>query len=327
MLSKTINKIKQKIKNDRFKSKVKEEKRKIFIDTILEKDKFSKKRKQITLNFPKIHNVFIKDNLKLIIIASVSFVILIVILSLFSPIFNIKKINIELYDKWQNLIDLNIAYKSIDYFRNKNVILVEQKEIQDQLTNYQKNINSVDVSKDLFKRELTIKIWSSTPLFYTIIDWKKYVITDNWVFVYINSKVFKDLSEIKVSLSNKNQEFLEYKKILKEEYLQKIVKLKKDIELNILWVKVKNIYYFEKEREVHFDINNDTKLIFDINIDEVDEQMKKLIVFSKEHIDLSKENTINYIDLRVPNKIYYCENEFIWSCKKSLKLIYDLYAE
>ena len=92
-----------------------------------------------------------------------------------------------------------------------------------------------------------------------------------------------------------------------------------------MWVK--NIYYFEKEREVHFDINNDTKLIFDINIDEVDEQMKKLIVFSKEHIDLAKENTINYIDLRIPNKIYYCETEFVWSCKKSLKLIYDLYAE
>jgi len=65
-------------------------------------------------------------------------------------------------------------------------------------------------------------------------------------------------------------------------------------------------------------------LIFDINV-EIDEQLKKLIVFSKEHKNLTKDTTINYIDLRIPNKIYYCENEFVWNCKKNLKLIYDLY--
>jgi hypothetical protein len=98
--------------------------------------------------------------------------------------------------------------------------------------------------------------------------------------------------------------------VLKEDYLQKIIKFKKNIEENILLLKVKNIYYFEKEREIHFDVNNDIKLIFDLNVD-LDEQMKKLIVFNKEHKNITKDNTINYIDLRIPNKIYYCEKEFI----------------
>lgn len=324
MFSKAINKIKQRIKNDRFKSKIKEEKRKMFIDTIERNEKFLKKRKQFTFKFPKIQNNYIKENLKIVVIMSIIFVICIIVLSLFSPIFNIKKINIELYDKWQNLIDLNISYKSIDYFRNKNIILIEKSDIVEQLVNYQRNVNKVDVDRNIFERELNIKLWSSKAIFYSVIEWKKYIITENGVFVYTNNNVFKDLSEIKISLSLKNKELIEYKKILKEEHLNKIMKLKKDLEQNILWLKIKNIYYFENEREVHFDINNDIKLIFDLNV-EVDEQIKKLIVFNKEHKNLIKDNTINYIDLRIWNKIYYCENEVIWSCKNNLKLIYDLY--
>lgn len=324
MFSKTINKIKQKIKNKEFKSRIREEKRKIFIDTIDKKEKFSKKRKQITFKFPKIQNNFVKDNLKLVIIFSIILIMLIITLALFSPIFNIKKININLYDWSQKLVDLNIAYKSIDYFRSKNIILVEKNEIQEQLTNYQKNINEIKVNKDIFKRELNIKVGSYKPLFYTIFNWKKYIISENGVFIYTNNYVFKDIKEIKLSLSEKNKEFIEYKQILNEEYLQKIIKFKNDIEQNVIWVKVKNMYYFQKEREVHFDINNDIKLIFDLNV-EIDEQLKKLIVFSKEHKNLTKVNNINYIDLRIPNKVYYCENEFILNCKKNLKLIYDLY--
>jgi cell division septal protein FtsQ len=158
MFSKAINKIKQKIKNNKFKSKIKAEKRKIFIDTTDNKEKFLKKRKHITFSMPRIQNTFIKDNLKLLIILGVFFTLGIIILSLFSPIFNIKKINIDLYENGQKLIDLNIAYKSIDYLRSKNIILLEKTEIQDQLTNYQKNINKIEIDKNIFKRELNITL-------------------------------------------------------------------------------------------------------------------------------------------------------------------------
>ncbi len=249
--------------------------------------------------------------------------LLLVLISLFTPIFNIKKINITLYDRQWGLIDLNIAYDSVNYYRWKNSIFLDKNELKDILINYQKNIDKIEINKTFFPSELNIKLWSSKALFYTIINWKKYIITENGVFVYTNT-IIKDLREIKVSLHDNNGYFLEYKKILHEDYLQKIIKLRNDIEQNIIWLKVKNIYYFVKEREVHFDINNDMKLIFDINT-EIDEQLTKLIVFNKEHLGLLKTTTINYIDLRIPNKIYYCENEFIWSCKKNLKLIYDLY--
>jgi cell division septal protein FtsQ len=170
MFSKTINKIKQKIKNNKFKTRLKQEKRKIFIDTTEKKDKFLKKRKHFTFSFPRIKNAFIKDNFKTVIISSIVLLLIVILLALFSPIFNIKKINIELYDDSQKLIDLNIAYKSIDYIRNKNIILLEKSEIQDQLINYQKNINRVNISRNIFNKEINIKIGSSKAIFYTIIN-------------------------------------------------------------------------------------------------------------------------------------------------------------
>lgn len=327
MFFQKIQKIKQKINNIKFKNQIKQEKKKIFIDTVSSEknDKFNKKRKNIKFNFPKIENQFIRDNLKLVIIIVIAVFFIIFILSLFTPIFNVKKINIEIKDKTHNLIDLNISYKSVDYFRNKNIILIESQEIFEQLTNYQKNIIEVEIDKVIFKRELNLVINSSKALFYTVIDWKKYVITENGVFVYTNNKSIKDLNEIKLSLSDKNKNFVEYKKVLKDIYLQKIIKIKKDLEQNILWLKVKNIYYFEKERELHFDLNNDLKLIFDLNVDDIEEQEKKIIVFSKEHINITASNNLYYIDLRIPNKIYYCEKEFVLNCKRNLNTLYDLY--
>ncbi len=323
MLFKIINKIKQKVKKNQFKENLKKEKRKIFVDTSIKKSEFFKRKKQITFNLPKLQNNYIKDNLKFLYFGLASIFFILFIISLFTPIFSVKKINITLYDKQENLIDLNIAYDSVNYYRGKNNIFLDKNEIKEQLINYQKNIDRIEINKTFFPSELNIKLWSSKALFYTVINWKKYVITENWVFVYTNS-IIKDLKEIKVSLPDQNEHFLEYKKILKDDYLKKIIKLRDDIEQNILWLKIKNIYYFVKEREVHFDVNNDVKLIFDLNV-EIDEQLKKLIVFNKEHLNLMKSTVINYIDLRVLNKIFYCENEFIWSCKNNLKLIYDLY--
>ncbi|MFA5917537.1 MAG: hypothetical protein WC850_04890 [Candidatus Gracilibacteria bacterium] len=323
MFTKIINKIKQKVKKNKFKETLKKEKRKVFIDTSFDKSKFFKRKKQITFNFPKLQNNYIKNNLKMLYLGIIFTFLFLIVVSLFTPIFYIQKINITLYDKQEGLIDLNIAYDLLNNYRGKNLIFLNNSEIEDQLVNYQKNIVNIEINKSFFPSVLNIKLGSSKALFYTIINGKKYIVTENGVFVYTNT-IIKDLKEIKISMQNKNDYFLEYKKILHEDYLKKIVKLKNDIEQNILGLKIKNIYYFVKEREVHFDVNNDIKLIFDINV-EPDEQLTKLIVFNKEHLSLLKITTINYIDLRIPNKIFYCENEFIGNCKKNLKLIYDLY--
>jgi hypothetical protein len=117
MFTKIINKIKQKVKKNKFKETLKKEKRKVFIDTPFDKTKFSKRKKQITFKLPKFQNNYIRDNAKILYFGIVFVFVLLILVSLFTPIFYIKKINITLYDKQEGLIDLNIAYDSLNDYR------------------------------------------------------------------------------------------------------------------------------------------------------------------------------------------------------------------
>lgn len=324
MFKKIKKYINSKISNKRFKRSIKKEKRKIFIDDLNYEKKF-KKRKKIVLNFPNFSEFFNKQNLKNFYIWLFLFLTISLIIILFSPLLNIQKIEIETDSSSKNLIDLNIAYKSVDSFRNKNILLLSQSEIWNSIINYQKNINKIEINKYFFSPKITIKLYSYGAIYYTIISWKKYLITKNWVFIQTNNKDLNGLKEINIELSNNYNDLYDYKKILQEKYTDKIMSIEKEISQNIVWLQIKKIYYFEKEREVHFDINNNIKLIFDINTDDTEEQVKKLAIFNKEHLNIAQTNTIFYIDLRVPNKIYYCETENILICEKTLQSIYNLY--
>jgi hypothetical protein len=117
MFTKIINKIKQKVKKNKFKETLKKEKRKVFIDTSFDKSKFFKRKKQITFNFPKLQNNYIKNNLKMLYLGIIFTFLFLIVVSLFTPIFYIQKINITLYDKQEGLIDLNIAYDLLNNYR------------------------------------------------------------------------------------------------------------------------------------------------------------------------------------------------------------------
>jgi hypothetical protein len=80
------------------------------------------------------------------------------------------------------------------------------------------------------------------------------------------------------------------------------------------------MYYFPTEREAHIDLKTGTKLIFDF-MGDVDEQIKKLLIFHKEQFNL-KEAKIIYIDLRIKNKIFFCSQEDEYKCILNLKNTY-----
>gem|GEM_PF-4032486 len=56
---------------------------------------------------------------------------------------------------------------------------------------------------------------------------------ENGVFIPANVSLMKDLKEIKLSLSRSSLEFIDYKILIKESYLKKIVSLKKLLVNNI----------------------------------------------------------------------------------------------
>lgn len=322
-----LNKIKKyfnsKIKKYKFKKSLKKEKRRLFIDDCLNNQQSFKKRKKVVVKLPNFKDIINETNIQKIYIWIFSFSIISLIILLFSPLLNIKNIDIETEINSKNLIDLNIAYKAIEAYRNKNIFLISEKDIWNSLINYQKNVRKIEINRNFFPPKINIKLHSFDAIFNTEMNWKNYLITKNWVFIQTNNRNILGTKKIVLSLKDWYNDFFEYKKILKEEYIEKIINIEKKVIQNIVWLKVKDIYYYEREREVHFNINNDTKLIFDLNTNTLEEQITKIAIYNKEHKNLISTNSIIYIDLRVPNKIYYCEKENEWACLNNLKTLYN----
>ena len=218
-----------------------------------------------------------------------------------------------------NLINLDLAYNSVKSIRNKNILFTEKSEIEELVNNWQKNIVKISINKNIFKWSIKIKLYSSKALYKTNYMNHNYFITNNWVFIPAKNTNIAWLKELKLSLSD-------YKIILDEKNLNKIIEITEKLSKNINSISIWNIYYFVKEREVHIDVNNDLKLIFDLEAN-LDEQIMKIVVFVKEYINITKDDSINYIDLRIYNKVFFCENINKWVCQNNLKYIYPLYNE
>lgn len=327
MPKKLFEKFKNKSNEKKFKEELKREKRKIFVDLKASDRRNYKKRNKISIKLPNLKEKFNKKHLKFLYFWIWFAVFVLFIIFLFSPFFSIKTINISTNEDSKNLIDLNIAYNSVNSFRNKNILFLDKKVIENQIINFQKNIDEVKVNKKLFEGTLEITIKSQNPIFYTMYKWQKYFITWSWVYIPTKNISIKWLKELKVSLSNTDLVFFEYKNVLNDKYLNKILEIQTKLSQNIQELAVLNIFYFEKEREVHFDVNNSLKLIFDLDWDKIEEQIMKIVVFNKEHLDFTKNDSVNYIDLRIFNKIYFCENSSRLNCQNNLKQIYSFYNE
>jgi len=92
-----------------------------------------------------------------------------------------------------------------------------------------------------------------------------------------------------------------------------------------LSLQIKNLHYFVTQRELAVETETGIYLFFDLNKD-IEPQIEKLVIFNKEDGDISKKNII-YIDNRVSNKIFYCDTESEYKCRKNLKEIYGNFKD
>ena len=74
------------------------------------------------------------------------------------------------------------------------------------------------------------------------------------------------------------------------------------------------------EKEIHFQIKDGPLLIYTL-IRDLKQQIKKTSIFNTEHKSL-QDSDIIYIDMRVDQKIYYCDSSEEYQCKQNLKKIY-----
>lgn len=296
------NTLKKNRKIDEYKKRKKEKGNK--------KKEIKRSRYSIQLNM----NLRWKQN-KNILIFFVVFLLIVILIITKWPYFKIKKINIISPDWISNTY---IIDKTLQKLQNSLIFKVNKTEIQNTIKNIEQNIDSVIIEKD-FPDTLNIRVISSPIILKTNINWKQFVITKNWVLIPNNNKKSEILE---ISLKNfELQNYPNYKKILKEINLQKIIYIRKQLKDNITNIKIEDIIYYKTEKEIHFIINNKTRLIFNLESNNKDE-LKQLFVFNKEKINITKP-WIVYIDNRIKAKILYCPSSELNSCIKSINYIYN----
>ena len=275
--------------------------------------KIEKKIKRNKYNVQLNFNFKVKNYLN-IILFSIIIILSILLLIVRWDYFKIKNIHIISPDWISNTYLLE---KKLNYLLNNLIFKIDKSEIKNNILDIEQNIIKIDISKK-FPDTLKIKVFSSDIIFSTTLKWKDYLITENWVLIPANSN---KSDNIKIILNNFELEnYPDYKKILNTKNLKKILFLKDKLIDNITNLKIEKIIYYKTEKEVHFIINNNSRLIFDL-IWDTNKQLKQIFVFNKEKINITKPGII-YIDNRISGKILFCPLKEINKCIKNINFIY-----
>lgn len=276
---------------------------------------FQKRKKQLILNFEKfkILKTF-WNNLKHLIILMSIILIATIIFIIAGPTFKIKNVNIIRTD---DLTNINIAYKSIESIRWQHILAHSSTDLLNKFQKYQENIKNIQV-KTILPNTLKIIVESYIWYFNTTINQKQYIITQNGTL--IPSKVNSELKTIQIIWEFDNNSFLDYKQIFKQQDIEVILNTIQTLEENIITLTIKDINYFITEKELHITLKNNTQLIYSL-VNNMEKQIEKTVIFHTEKTNLEK-NDIIYIDFRVKNKVFYCEQESASDCKRNLSDLY-----
>ena len=282
--------------------------------------KLNKKRKNPKKEV-KRNKYNIQLNLKLknkqtknLIIFPIVFILIIILIIVKWTYFKIKNINVVSPDWISNTY---ILEKKLNYLQNKLIFKIDKQKIKNIISDIEQNIIKIEVDKK-FPNSLNIRVLSSPVIFKTILKGKNYLITTNWVLIPNKSK---KIDNLEIDIKNFELEnYPDFKKILNKEDLHKILYLQNNLTENIVNLEIEKIIYYKTEKEVHFIINNKTRLIFDLFWD-IKTGLKQLFVFNKEKINIIKPWII-YLDNRIKAKTLYCPTTEIIKCLRNINYIY-----
>jgi cell division septal protein FtsQ len=231
------------------------------------------------------------------------------------PFFKIENINVIKLDE---NVNSRLIEKKINNLKWKLLFYIKEKEIIWIIKEIEQNIEKVKITK-IPPSTINIRLSSFKPIYKTSLNKNKYLITENWVFLPTKSKnsKYKDIVIKELELES----YPNYKKILDTKNLNGIKYLGNSLESNIVNLKINNIIYYKTSREVHFIINNKTRIIFDLEWN-LDEKLKQIFVFNKEKVDITIPGII-YIDNRIKSKILYCPTSEVEQCIKNINYIYN----
>ncbi len=224
------------------------------------------------------------------------------------------------------LSNINILEKKLNFLNNLVIFNIDERQVKKIIFDIKQNTQKIDINKK-YPNKILITVYSYPAIFKTNINSKNYLITQNWALIPYSWKKYTlkemPLKYNKTELLIKNFEldkYPDYKKILRQKDLEKIQYLKKQLLHNITNLKINSILYYKTEKELHFIINNNTRLIFDITSD-IDKSLKQLFVFNKEKINITRPWII-YLDNRINSKIFFCPTDEAAKCIRNINIIY-----
>lgn len=239
----------------------------------------------------------------------------------FSPYFRISPSRV-IIERLDTITDINIAYKSIEDIYGASIFLVNTDDIREKLVSLQKNIKQTQISR-LFPNGLKVIIESYKPQFFVRLgkNEKTYIITSNGILIYqkMNDATLFDLELVDQQLSEAG--FIDYKEGIKEK-IMRVILASRDLFKKIFPViNIAKFTYFQSEREIHIALESGTNILLRAEND-IEQQLLSLKVYNDTYKDIINSGNISYIDMRVPGKVFTCQDKEL--CKKNLSRIYGI---
>jgi cell division septal protein FtsQ len=226
---------------------------------------------------------------------------------LYSPILNIIRFEVNLEDavlkddiisRTQNLVEDQTYW----WYNNKNIILLKAKELEKYLLQEFPQIKSAVIKRNLFDRVIDLDIILRTPTFYSCYDETCYNISEDGFNMGVNPVLDANLVEIKgLSTKQVGETFLSEREM---NWLKNIVEEYNtidNIKINTIDIQQKSkdsidsvLVYTEKGYYIMLDL--DTDIIYQA-------QVLKQVFISQ--ISLERQNSLEYIDLRIKDRAYY----------------------
>ncbi len=278
--------------------------------------KFKRRRTKSIITFLKRFSIWFSKRLLLIYVTVGWFLIVWwAFLLLLWPFLDVKDVYIT---RGNTNVNIDLAYRAIDSIRWKKIFSLDKGNIRASILRYQESIDNIDIDISL-PNSISINITAYENLFQTIINEKKYIIVENGAFLPL-----KSTSETPYLNIYTNRDFTsttpDYKKVLEKKYLQSILLIKNTLIENIIHLQVKELHYYREERELIIELEKWGDVIFDLTKN-LSQQVEKLVIFNNEGGDITKRNLI-YTDLRINNKVFFCDGESEFFCRLNLKEIY-----
>ncbi len=210
-------------------------------------------------------------------VIGVLLIFLTVYITLLSPYFRISPNRVIIEPaQGDDFSDINIAYKAIEDIYGKSLWFTTTSEITNAIQSLEKNIGKVDVQR-LYPNGLKIVIESYPPVFtvhFRGLD-RKFLLSQNGILIPVHIKR-DDLPPMNIySTDLIESAFLDYKEAISALRMKRIIGLTNAFKEQFPKVTITSLSYYKTENEIHFFLENGTRIIFLLD-DTLDKELQAL---------------------------------------------------